>query len=484
MKYLFLIVSLLFVTRTSAQNLTEGNVETAFKDAQTYPVWPRCATNASGDVLVLFGKFGESNLYQTIRSGGNFSTPSKLNATGIDVNINEVYGPRITTGTNHVYIALAARKNKTSMIGLYHSGDGGHSYDSLRTIRISDFVGYPDVACSEDGKYVHLAMMETDSISYRPKYVVLTSSDYGVTFTSRKVVSDTADDVCECCPPDLITRNSSVVLAYRNNNNNVRDIWFSQSIDNGNTFSAPADIDPTNWVIFGCPDSGPSLLLSSDDSISACWMSSENNQAMINLSTAHFQAGSVVQHRKLTPSTPNTTSQNFPVIAGDNHHKMVVWPENSQGKTSTRMMYSHVGAEGLKEFKMKRLDDSTGLNSWGSGPMGPHVSFQNGTFHTVWYNRHTYEVLYKRFDVPNYSTAPGAETIDVAIYPNPASSYLVVQNPHSGMFTVNDVSGQSVLDGKLSSDGYIDLKNLAPGCYFLILEGETHQRGVTRFTVK
>lgn len=66
---------------------------------------------------------------------------------------------------------------------------------------------------------------------------------------------------CQCCRTDLYRDTDGLLhVAFRDIlNDSIRDMVHFVSSDEGQSFSKPALISPDNWVIAGCPHTGPSL---------------------------------------------------------------------------------------------------------------------------------------------------------------------------------------------------------------------------------
>jgi hypothetical protein len=83
---------------------------------------------------------------------------------------------------------------------------------------------------------------------------------------------------CECCRTDILTDDAgNIHLAYRNiefpsalADQEVRDMAYKRSADNGKTFSTAETISKDNWEITGCPHSGPSLA-AAKNGVHAVW---------------------------------------------------------------------------------------------------------------------------------------------------------------------------------------------------------------------
>lgn len=71
---------------------------------------------------------------------------------------------------------------------------------------------------------------------------------------------------CQCCRTVLLTDTTGMIrVAWRAIiRDSIRDMVYAYSKDSGRTFSAPVRISPDNWVINGCPHSGPSMALNGD----------------------------------------------------------------------------------------------------------------------------------------------------------------------------------------------------------------------------
>lgn len=75
---------------------------------------------------------------------------------------------------------------------------------------------------------------------------------------------------CECCPTDFLQYpDGEMLLALRNNDLNLREIWLGAAPD-GESFTEAHQVSTTEWIIPGCPLDGPSLA-ASDTTLYATW---------------------------------------------------------------------------------------------------------------------------------------------------------------------------------------------------------------------
>jgi hypothetical protein len=82
---------------------------------------------------------------------------------------------------------------------------------------------------------------------------------------------------CECCRTALLAvADGTIWSAYRDlAANNVRNIAFAVSRDDGATFEGRGDVAADNWSLSGCPDSGPRLAQAGDGAVWAAWFNGE-----------------------------------------------------------------------------------------------------------------------------------------------------------------------------------------------------------------
>jgi hypothetical protein len=76
---------------------------------------------------------------------------------------------------------------------------------------------------------------------------------------------------CECCPIDTLAAPSGdLLLAFRNNDNNTREMW-SAVAPSGGGFATWAAISTTEGTVPNCPMQGPRLSFTSSGQLAAVW---------------------------------------------------------------------------------------------------------------------------------------------------------------------------------------------------------------------
>ena len=105
---------------------------------------------------------------------------------------------------------------------------------------------------------------------------IASSSDGGRTFSANKRV---ASDVCPCCKTALaVASDGRVYLSWRQVlPGNFRHIAVASSSDQGQTFSDPKIVSDDQWMLAGCPVSGPSMSVTGKDALDVLWYSAGKN---------------------------------------------------------------------------------------------------------------------------------------------------------------------------------------------------------------
>ncbi len=134
-----------------------------------------------------------------------------------------------------------------------------------------------------------------------------------------------AQHTCECCRTDLMVSDKGELhVAFRDIlQDSIRDMAHLISTDNGLTFSAPKRISPDDWVINGCPHSGPSLSQKKDN-LSCFWLSMGGGQGLYY--TSSNDQGQSFAERKLITNR----GRHPQLLALQNDKVILAWEELDQ----------------------------------------------------------------------------------------------------------------------------------------------------------
>jgi hypothetical protein len=136
------------------------------------------------------------------------------------------------------------------------------------------------------------------------------------------------DATCECCRTALLTaRDGTVWLAYRDlAEDNVRNIAYATSRDDGATFTRRGDVADDRWSIAGCPDSGPRLAQADDGAVWAAWFNGERRAVEV----AAARGGRFAAPQVVAAASGEVTLVNHPEIGTLPDGRLVVVYETAR----------------------------------------------------------------------------------------------------------------------------------------------------------
>jgi hypothetical protein len=133
--------------------------------------------------------------------------------------------------------------------------------------------------------------------------------------------------VCPCCPTaTYVASDGTVVVAWRNEIDGYRDVWFSL-LDPGASarFTAPVPVVPPTWKFDGCPHDGPSLAMS-HEWLHVAWMDAHSGRPRVYYARAGRRDLKFVV-RELNAAGPGT--QGNPKLCFDGAGRLhALWEES------------------------------------------------------------------------------------------------------------------------------------------------------------
>jgi hypothetical protein len=198
--------------------------------------------------------------------GKTFGTPIDIPGTG-NVHPHGENMPKIVFKPSGEIVAVWGASNPnpanaySGLVFYTRSDDQGKTWtrpESLTKDTSSHDQRYFDVALLSDGEIgvVWLDNRKRWNNEGSGLYYAVTKGATG--FQDEKLISGPC---CQCCRTDLfIDRNTNIHVLYRAIiNDSIRDMVHITSTDAGRNFSKPARISKDNWVINGCPHTGPAM---------------------------------------------------------------------------------------------------------------------------------------------------------------------------------------------------------------------------------
>ncbi|MCA9753818.1 MAG: hypothetical protein KC591_16595 [Gemmatimonadetes bacterium] len=134
---------------------------------------------------------------------------------------------------------------------------------------------------------------------------------------------------CECCNADpIVLDDGTVVVAYRNNENNQRRMYVARSTDGGATFPASVRVDQGGSLFFACPSSPPSITAEGSD-VLVVWGKVGGASATFHAMSARSTDGGVTFAPQIqVDDSDGLTAIRHPTVARQGDVAVAVWTGN------------------------------------------------------------------------------------------------------------------------------------------------------------
>lgn len=266
--------------------------------------------------------------YARSADGGQTFAPPVVVAPSTNIKPHSENLPKVIFKPSGEVIALwgtasgDARNQYAGRVSYAQSFDDGRTWSAARSL-VSDTAGYDqryfDVALLPNGEaaIIWLDNREDREVEGSSLYYATTSGRGG--FTGERRV---AQQCCPCCRTDLfVDSKGGIHTLYRGIlQDSIRDMVHSVSVDGGRSFTAPQRVSPDNWVIQGCPHTGPAMTENAQG-LHFAWYTGGAKKGT-------FYTRSADNGRSFVPSDPVSPQGKHPQVAGlESGGLVIVWDE-------------------------------------------------------------------------------------------------------------------------------------------------------------
>jgi hypothetical protein len=168
---------------------------------------------------------------------------------------------------------------------------------------------------------------------------IASSGDGGRTFSANQRV---AGEVCPCCKTALaVGRDGRVYLGWRQVlPGDFRHIAVASSTDQGQSFSEPKIVSDDQWMIAGCPVSGPAMWAGADGNLRVLWYSAGKNGETGLYASESTDAGKTFGPRMLISKGE---TRGTPVLVNSGNGVAAIW-ESSGNKIMAALLNQNSNA--------------------------------------------------------------------------------------------------------------------------------------------
>lgn len=355
---------------------------------------PRLVVEQDGVPVVMWGNITTNKVYTAQLDGNVFTAPVQVTPGNVEAFVENWAGPDIASNEDDVFVTFHSQPEADGFVYVVKSSDGGLTFgDTVRAENIgNDQSRFPVMAVGPDGAPT-VMFMRFSGNWVDPQYVVANSPDQGISYLDDVSASALAPgEVCDCCPGALLSEGQRQVAMFRNNDNDLRDLWVTVSTDNGAGFPTGDDVDPNNWMINSCPSSGADGYIDGD-SLYTVWMSAGQGYSRVYLASVHLPTAAAGNVQEAAPVQNSNANQNYPRIAGQGDVMGVVYQEAGSGNIDCYITISTDG--GISFSAPTRLhDDPSGTQR------NPDITYSNGQFHVVFEDVSAGSIIYRSVEIP------------------------------------------------------------------------------------
>jgi hypothetical protein len=433
---------------------------------------PQIEITNDGLPFVIWADQSTRNMYTSKYDGiSQFSTPLSINPANLDVQSYNWSGADVAIESDNVFVVFRSLGYETGHVYLVKSTDNGLTFSD--TVRVDDlstgFGQYPDIAVHQDTVWV--TFMDHDANGLNSQYVVSRSVDGGATFQTETMTSSIVGaEACDCCQPEIIVNNEYVIVYFRNNDNNIRDIKGVISFDRGVTFSTWFSVDDHLWNINACPSTGPdSRFLDANTSVTT-YKTTFNGSAQVYVNEYNHLTNSSTNIARVYDSESDNLLINFPQIATNNGVIGIVWEAKGTEQGSGTDIFinsSSTGATGLYASNAFNLTNVTGNQN------KPDIALTSNKFHVIYTDLSDgilkYVTLQSLTEIKENSNLP-----IISIHPNPVINEInidfIENSNRDGQLIINSVTGKEVYNNTINQTKgsiKIDITKWEKGLYLI-----------------
>ena len=448
---------------------------------------PKIELFGDGTPVVFWSKAGAtSHLYLAIMDDTSFSEPIQVPTGTVNPNVwGGALGPDFAVRDNVIFIVF---EKYGDAIYCQKSTDRGQTFSDAVVVYdppSGKYATLPTVYISEEYNPI-VGFITTNASEEEAESVLVTSSDGGETFGTAVVANANADgtEVCECCPSGLLIDNEGdYYFSFRNNNENIRDIWVAKSTDNGQSFPDAVDVDETNWFIQGCPSTGPQSFDMGSELLTVFFSAADGWETGVYMNT--FDKTTLISDAVLKLPTldglPN--NQYFPRIDGNGDTLGIVWHESVAGNTEIILAYSTSGVTGL-------LENTVNVSDMINSQTFSDIVYKNGEFHIVYEDQSSGTIMYQVATLQEAVDVPESNNpaVDLNVYPNPAHNMVTItmndNNSQTSKLIVRDITGRIYYQNdQFHNKANINVDSWECGVYLITLESN-HRQYLTKLIVR
>jgi len=414
-----LVLGIVLLATASSRTATSQKIDLAVKDRAN--AYASLAANGQFAAVAWGASVKDTtDIYVAVSrdGGGAFGTPTRVSS---DARLAGEQPPRIALipragRTPSIVVVWTANAPAGTRLLSARSDDEGRTFTSAAPLPGSDASGnrgWESIATGRSGDVVALWLDHRESASGRRSGAPMNHAEHQHLESNQRPADGAAraqlsklwfarlggaespqaltGGVCYCCKTTIATDSTGgIYAAWRHvYDGNIRDIAFTKSSDDGRSFTPPLRVSDDNWVLDGCPENGPTMVVDSAKRVHIVWPTlvpgaTRNSEPTLALFYAMSADGKrfTARQRISTEGVPRHPQ----MIVDSKGGLIVAWDEQAKGTRRIAVARGSVDASGVARFvkqpfgdgvraeypTLASTSDST-LVAWTSGSVGQTV---------------------------------------------------------------------------------------------------------------
>lgn len=426
---------------------------------------PRISVDRQGEPMVVWYHALEQSVYFSRWNGTGFGTPNRLTPLGFNAGGASWMGPEISSFGDTVYIVVKKMPETidSNRVFLYRSFDGGNTFLSPTQLAfINDSLSWLPTVSVDNAGHPLVAFIKTGLGFTHPEWVFSRSNDYGASFEPDVLAGEWSgpnSEACDCCPGSIAATANRVNVTYRDNLNDVRDIWSGFSADGGNSFTNGIAVDNNNWMAMSCPASGPDTYIHGD-TLYTVFMSRGNGSFRNYISKTSLTSQAMISFNALADTIVGLTQQNLPRIAGSGSVAAIAWRQVANATVQLPLLINFdIGGSGT--WQLVNVDSDYITNT--------DVAVSNDAVHVVWQDDNAGLIQYRKGNFATSSLSNNHSDNSTPFNVSVSSNDIIVVSSSNQTFSVSmvDAYGKMIVDAKGSGTWMFDRTSISTGVYFI-----------------
>ncbi|RAI98432.1 hypothetical protein LX64_04794 [Chitinophaga skermanii] len=275
--------------------------------------------------------------------------------------------PKIIFQPNGHMIAMFGResndpRNKYAGKVFYtQSFDNGKTWEAAQPL-VTDTASYDqryfDMALLPNGEVAAVWLDNRKHTTHEGSSLYFATTQGKQGFQGEHAIGET---ICQCCRTKLLVdAQGAIHVAFRDIvQDTIRDMAHILSTDNGQTFSPPVRISTDNWVVRGCPHTGPTMVQNAKG-LHFAWFTMGGGEGVFFCSS--FTNGNTYTQKE---NISNVEGAKHPQLGVLSDNKMLlVWDEMVPNKTGNNRIGIQLKNENGTTIYAGNMSADTGFTSF------------------------------------------------------------------------------------------------------------------------